>query len=211
MWLLCTYWMDVSSVRTGLSVCQNPHDERPLMEFFTIYDIPVAPVMMASCIAFYSYPATAIIPIFFYFSICCNNYTMYHVCLPIWFNNVFNIPCDFLYCSSIPYQQFLLAIFFKVWNVLLQPFDLADNTSYNLPRYKFVFSNVEDEKDAMTALVMRLGGSTSEEVTQDTTHLVSGKLSRSERHLTAIAAGKWVLSPSYLHACARQGAFVEVT
>ena len=43
------------------------------------------------------------------------------------------------------------------------------------------------------------------------THVIVGRPSRSEKYLTAIAAGKWVLHTSYLETSQKEHAFVEVS
>ena len=90
-----------------------------------------------------------------------------------------------------------------------QPFELPGEDEGT--RYKFSFSNLEDNKADMEALVTQLGGTTSDEMADDTTHFITAKPSRTARHLIAVAAGKWVLTPAYMEACTKAEAFVGVT
>ena len=77
-----------------------------------------------------------------------------------------------------------------------------------------VFSGMEPaERSRYTALVERLGGSVLDSATLEPgcTHLVTTRPNRSEKHLAAVASGRWLLPPAYLDACERAGHFVKVS
>ena len=65
----------------------------------------------------------------------------------------------------------------------------------------------------MTELITELGGTVIHSVQYDSsaTHLLSRKLSRSEKILASIASGTWILTMDYLPACKKHGYFVKVS
>ncbi|KAJ8307553.1 hypothetical protein KUTeg_015637 [Tegillarca granosa] len=76
----------------------------------------------------------------------------------------------------------------------------------------FIFSGLlPQEKDNYAALVEELGGKSSDAQYYDPTctHLVIGSITRSEKFLASVAAGKWVLHKSYFEACRQENTFVQ--
>lgn len=71
----------------------------------------------------------------------------------------------------------------------------------------------DEEKTRYGDMINELGGTVSDTITFDplTTHVVSAKLSRSERHLAAIANGKWLLVEAFLEDSIKNGTFMEVS
>lgn len=71
----------------------------------------------------------------------------------------------------------------------------------------------DTEKERYTHIVDELGGAVSDTVSFDplTTHVITVRPSRSERHLAAIASGKWLLFSTFLEESQKQGRFVEVS
>lgn len=104
-------------------------------------------------------------------------------------------------------------------NDATQPFELPTETENEqnsdeeqlppAPRRLFVLSNIDDERDELVAVIASLGGEVLSDVTPAMTHLITPRPSRSEKHLTALAAGKWVLPPVYLWRCHEAGTFIE--
>ncbi|XP_018018319.1 DNA topoisomerase 2-binding protein 1-A isoform X2 [Hyalella azteca] len=82
--------------------------------------------------------------------------------------------------------------------------DVKPSTS----RYKFAFSGLDDQADAMKEIIEGLGGEVHSDVS-DVTHMIACRTNRSQRMLSAIAAGKWVLHPAYIYECLDKGAFVQ--
>ncbi|XP_043233811.1 DNA topoisomerase 2-binding protein 1-A-like isoform X2 [Amphibalanus amphitrite] len=100
----------------------------------------------------------------------------------------------------------------------------AENVSPNVPAAPaaaaakcpvapvLVFSGLEPaERSRYTALAERLGGSVLDSATLEpsATHLVTARPNRSEKHLAAVASGRWLLQPGYLDACERAGRFLK--
>ncbi|XP_027237421.2 DNA topoisomerase 2-binding protein 1 isoform X2 [Penaeus vannamei] len=78
--------------------------------------------------------------------------------------------------------------------------------------YLIILSGMpEDEKNRYSDIVESLGGLLSQEQNHDPkgTHVVTAKPSRSEKHLAAIASGKWMLYISFLEESMKLGHFVE--
>ncbi|XP_037091305.1 DNA topoisomerase 2-binding protein 1-like [Pollicipes pollicipes] len=78
-------------------------------------------------------------------------------------------------------------------------------------RPTMVFSGMEPaDRTRYTAAVERLGGIVLDTATLEpaTTHLVTSRPNRSEKHLAAVASGRWILQPAYLDACERAGQFL---
>ena len=67
------------------------------------------------------------------------------------------------------------------------------------------------ELEEYSEIVTSLGGELQQKVTESTTHVITNKVVRTEKILTAIAKGKWVLSTKYLRRCVEEGEFVEVS
>ena len=81
------------------------------------------------------------------------------------------------------------------------------------PAPVLVFSGLEPaERARYAALAGRLGGSVLDSATLEpsATHLVTTRPNRSEKHLAAVASGRWLLQPAYLDACERAGHFIQV-
>ncbi|XP_069938324.1 DNA topoisomerase 2-binding protein 1 isoform X2 [Cherax quadricarinatus] len=79
-------------------------------------------------------------------------------------------------------------------------------------RYVFVLLGMgEEDLNKFTKNIEELGGVVHEEPTFDPhiTHIVTRKPSRSERHLGAIASGKWMLRCKYLDDSVKSGYFVK--
>ncbi|XP_011691670.1 PREDICTED: DNA topoisomerase 2-binding protein 1 isoform X2 [Wasmannia auropunctata] len=74
---------------------------------------------------------------------------------------------------------------------------------------KFMLSGIK-EKNACEQMIKDLGGDVSAEANFDntSTHLLCMRLSRNEKMLGSIAAGKWVLHYSYLQDSEREGEFL---
>ena len=68
------------------------------------------------------------------------------------------------------------------------------------------------ERIFYSAIVEELGGEvcSSQGFSPCCTHVIVGTPIRSEKYLSAIAAGKWVLHTSYLETSQKEGGFVEV-
>ncbi|XP_063222118.1 DNA topoisomerase 2-binding protein 1-A isoform X2 [Bacillus rossius redtenbacheri] len=79
----------------------------------------------------------------------------------------------------------------------------------SIPRV-FSLSGMDAQRAHYELLVGALGGAVSQSSSYDPacTHLVCERLARSERMLGSIAAGKWVLHPSYLSDSQRAGRFL---
>jgi len=62
-------------------------------------------------------------------------------------------------------------------------------------------------------VIQNLGGevSTDSKYDNSATHLLCIRLSRNEKMLGSIAAGKWLLHTSYLRDCEREGKFLNVS
>ena len=101
----------------------------------------------------------------------------------------------------------------------------AENVSPNVPPLPsagaakrrsapvLVFSGLEPaERGRCAALAERLGGTVLDSATLEAsvTHLVTARPNRSEKHLAAVASGRWLLQPAYLDACERAGHFLKV-
>lgn len=72
----------------------------------------------------------------------------------------------------------------------------------------------EKERSHLSDLVISLGGSVvkdSKILDPDVTHLITSKPMRSEKHLVALASGKWVLYKSFIENSIKEGHFVNVS
>lgn len=80
------------------------------------------------------------------------------------------------------------------------------------PRRKVAFSGLSpDKRSSYPKLVTSLGGEVSTSTTgidPETTHLVISTLAKSEKFLSACAAGCWILRPEWIEACEREGRFL---
>ncbi|XP_076054847.1 mutagen-sensitive 101 isoform X2 [Oratosquilla oratoria] len=79
-------------------------------------------------------------------------------------------------------------------------------------KHIFILSGMTDnERIHYTKIIEDLGGEVSQAPAFDPlgTHIITAKPSRSEKHLGAIAAGKWILCPRYLQACIEEHKFVK--
>lgn len=80
------------------------------------------------------------------------------------------------------------------------------------PYIMMLLGMTEDDKNRYMRIVEELGGtvSTAQNFDPLTTHVITLKPSRSERHLAAIASGKWMLFNSFLDDSLKAGFFVKV-
>ncbi|KND00633.1 uncharacterized protein SPPG_03760 [Spizellomyces punctatus DAOM BR117] len=77
---------------------------------------------------------------------------------------------------------------------------------------KFLLSGLpREERVRMSQLISRLGGTVLEYDCwhPDCTHLIVSKPARTEKPLAAIAAGAWVLRPTYIEACKTAARFLD--
>lgn len=80
------------------------------------------------------------------------------------------------------------------------------------PNFLFVLSGIPDEeRDRYVAIIVGLGGVITADQHFDVrcTHFITTKPTRSEKHLAAIASGKWLLNVSFLEDSGKAGRFVE--
>ena len=78
----------------------------------------------------------------------------------------------------------------------------------------FVLSGLtDDEKAQCTDVINSLGGIVLDCQMFDitATHVITQKPSRSEKHLAAVASGKWLLCPAYLERSVEAGKFLPVS
>ncbi|RXG69249.1 DNA topoisomerase 2-binding protein 1 [Armadillidium vulgare] len=95
--------------------------------------------------------------------------------------------------------------------------NISSNTAHSesveeSPKYIIALSGMSDEdKEKYTNIVNCLRGSTidGKHFDPSITHIISQKPSRSEKHLAAIASGKWILYRSFLDFSEKAGHFVE--
>lgn len=90
----------------------------------------------------------------------------------------------------------------------------AEVSSARGPYVILLLGMVEEEKTLRyKKIIDELGGTMTDAPTFDPliTHVVSSRPSRSERHLAAVAAGKWLLLESFLDESSKRGEFVEVS
>ncbi|CAL1689646.1 unnamed protein product [Lasius platythorax] len=86
-----------------------------------------------------------------------------------------------------------------------------DNTEYQPPMTRrFMLSGIKDKK-MYEQSILELGGdvSTDPKFDNSATHLLCIRLSRNEKMLGSIAAGKWLLHCSYLRDCEQEGRFLD--
>ncbi|KMQ95888.1 dna topoisomerase 2-binding protein 1-like protein [Lasius niger] len=86
-----------------------------------------------------------------------------------------------------------------------------DNTEYQPPMTRrFMLSGIKDKK-MYEQSILELGGdvSTDPKFDNSATHLLCIRLSRNEKMLGSIAAGKWLLHCSYLRDCEHEGRFLD--
>ena len=78
------------------------------------------------------------------------------------------------------------------------------------PKKYFLFSGYEDEaKTQLSKIVEELGGEVVDGMTDSVTHLVIRDPSATEKTLSAIASGLWVLNEDYLNESKLKGQFVD--
>ncbi|XP_045617941.1 DNA topoisomerase 2-binding protein 1 isoform X2 [Procambarus clarkii] len=88
----------------------------------------------------------------------------------------------------------------------------ANQLPLSKPQYIIVLLGMsEEEKSKYTEMIEELGGTISMDQNFDplSTHVVTGRPSRSERHLASIASGKWMLRSSFIEDSFEAGCFVE--
>ena len=75
----------------------------------------------------------------------------------------------------------------------------------------FMVSGWTDKEPSVEEAVQQLGGTISAEGHYDSnaTHMLAVKVSRSEKMLRSVAAGKWVLHPSYVSASVEAGMWLD--
>ncbi|XP_052106398.1 SMC5-SMC6 complex localization factor protein 1-like [Mytilus californianus] len=76
----------------------------------------------------------------------------------------------------------------------------------------FLLSGIDnEERKVLSTLIQELGGLylNADSFQQNCTHVVCGKLSRSEKFLGACAMGKWVLHPNFISRSAEQGQWMQ--
>ncbi|XP_004364520.2 hypothetical protein CAOG_01652 [Capsaspora owczarzaki ATCC 30864] len=85
------------------------------------------------------------------------------------------------------------------------------DSSRNKPRMFLLSAIAEDEKVALAGVIESLGGKVLVTAYYSTacTHLVVSTLGRSEKYMAALAAGRWILKPSYISASRDAGHFVR--
>ncbi|XP_029163393.1 DNA topoisomerase 2-binding protein 1-A isoform X2 [Nylanderia fulva] len=86
-----------------------------------------------------------------------------------------------------------------------------DITEYQPPMIRrFMLSGIKDKK-AYEQVILELGGdvSTDPKYDNNATHLLCIRLSRNEKMLGSIAAGKWLIHCSYLRDCEQEGRFLD--
>lgn len=86
------------------------------------------------------------------------------------------------------------------------------STPMLLSRVKFLFTSIDQNKrGVLTRQINALGGSVLESSRWDDscTHLLSDKLTKTEKCLAAIASGKWCLKLEYIDECVKHGKFVN--
>ncbi|CAI4222184.1 unnamed protein product [Auanema sp. JU1783] len=87
-------------------------------------------------------------------------------------------------------------------------------TRHNSPK-NFLFTSMADleEKNNLMILINRLGGVTDSqdknELTEESTHLICGKLVRGTKLMGFIAAGKWVLTVDFIERSAAAGRWLD--
>ncbi|XP_050451407.1 DNA topoisomerase 2-binding protein 1-A isoform X2 [Cataglyphis hispanica] len=87
----------------------------------------------------------------------------------------------------------------------------SDITEHQLPIIRrFMLSGIKD-KAVCEQVIQDLGGdvSTDSKYDNSATHLLCIRLSRNEKMLGSIAAGKWLLHISYLRDCEQEGRFLD--
>ncbi|KAH7479333.1 DNA topoisomerase 2-binding protein 1-B [Phytophthora ramorum] len=82
------------------------------------------------------------------------------------------------------------------------------------PKTKRVFLLTGDRDQAIvhTSIISSLGGTVSDfgrVFDNNCTHIICSELKRTEKFIAGCAAGKWILKPSYLEACATAEKFVD--
>ncbi|KAL6258449.1 hypothetical protein P5V15_010405 [Pogonomyrmex californicus] len=98
-------------------------------------------------------------------------------------------------------------------NVILEEYtekDVAENQYESSITRKFMLSGIKD-RNAYERVIKDLGGDVSTDANFDNsaTHLLCTRLSRNEKMLGSIAAGKWVLYCTYLRDSEREGRFLD--
>ncbi|KAK4321748.1 hypothetical protein Pmani_007486 [Petrolisthes manimaculis] len=80
-----------------------------------------------------------------------------------------------------------------------------------VPVFMLLGMNEDKERSHYTRMAEELGGTVSQIECYDpnTTHVITIRPSRSERNLSSIASGNWILHESFLEESIRQGHFVE--
>ncbi|XP_071515470.1 DNA topoisomerase 2-binding protein 1-like isoform X2 [Panulirus ornatus] len=99
--------------------------------------------------------------------------------------------------------------------VMEKPASLRKTTDHSpkrkTPYVIMLLGMMEDDKSRYIKIVEELEGtvSTAQNFDPLTTHVITAKPSRSERHLAAIASGKWMLFDSFLDDSIKAGYFVK--
>ncbi|XP_071053799.1 DNA topoisomerase 2-binding protein 1-like isoform X2 [Onthophagus taurus] len=81
-----------------------------------------------------------------------------------------------------------------------------------IPTPVFILSTIENDlRNILIKQIEELGGkvSTLSFYDPDGTHLLAPKLQRTEKMLSCMAAGKWILHPSYIEACTKENRFLN--
>ncbi|KAJ4980143.1 hypothetical protein NE237_010923 [Protea cynaroides] len=89
-----------------------------------------------------------------------------------------------------------------------------DHISKKLPseveRPRIMLMNIADDikKERLTKIIEELGGVVTSEGSAST-HIITGKVRRTLNFCVALCSGAWIISPSWLKECFRQGRFVD--
>ncbi|KAG6610341.1 Nucleotide excision repair factor NEF2, RAD4/CUT5 component [Phytophthora cinnamomi] len=76
----------------------------------------------------------------------------------------------------------------------------------------FLLTGDRDQAAVHTSIISSLGGTVSKfgrVFDSNCTHIICSELKRTEKFIAGCAAGKWILKPSYLDACATAGKFID--